>query len=207
MDGELVSDEVTTYYHVPRLDVLNYVERKKLSIRLEELFSNRSRSRSRIVVLLGMGGTGKTQLALRFCRHMKANGMFRGIFWLDASSRNALESSMLTVCKHLLPGRSLDSPRDGADLVRTTLSDWSEPWLLVFDNLDNLEDIPDIVQFFPDSGRGCILITSRSASSKDLGVVIELQQMERDEGVALLLHSSAADAKRTWWRQKRFCHG
>lgn len=135
---------------------------------------------------------GRTQLALRYWRHMKNKA---GIFWLDASSRIALESSMVAVCKHLLPGRRVDNPRDGVDLVRKTLSNWRNPWLLVFDNFDDPDDIPDIIHFFPDSRRGRTLITSRSASSKELGAAIELDQMAKDEGVELLLRSSQTDTK------------
>ena len=68
---------------------------------------------------------------------------------------------MLSVCKRLFPARIVDNPRDGVDLVTVTLSEWRNSWLLVFDNLDKFDDIPDIVQFFPDSSRGRILITSR----------------------------------------------
>ena len=73
-------------------------------------------------MLLGTGGTGKTQLALEYCRQMKNNGNFRGIFWLDASSRNALESSVVAISKQLLPGRIVDNPRKGLKLVTTMLS-------------------------------------------------------------------------------------
>ena len=148
-----------------------------------------------MVVLLGVGGTGKTQLSLKYCRQMKENRRFRGIFWLDASSRNALESSMLSICQQLSPGRIVDNPRAGVKLVRTTLSNWSNPWLLVFDNFDNPIDIPDIIHFFPDNGCGSILITSRSAASRELGEVIELDRMEKDEGLELLLRSSQVDSK------------
>ena len=142
-----------------------------------------------------MGGTGKTQLALEYCRRMKHNGNYRGIFWLDASSRNALDSSMVAISKQLWPDRIVNNAREGVKLVRTTLSDWSDRWLLVFDNYDNPSEFPNISHFFPDSIYGCILITSRSGFSKELGEAIELDQMEKDEGQQLLLHSSQADAK------------
>ena len=100
---------------------------------------------------------------------------------------------MLNIRKHLLPGRSVDNARDGVNLVTTTLSDCRKPWLLVFDNFDNLNDIPDIINFFPDSSCGRILITSRSAVLQDLGEVIEVGQMEKDESVELLLHSYRAE--------------
>ena len=125
---------------------------------------------------------------------MKYNGRFRGIFWLDASSRNALENSMIAISKLLLPDRIVDNPREGVKLVRRTLSDWADPWLLVFDNYDNPSYFRNIMHFFP-SISGSTLFTSRSAASKELREVIEIVQIEKDEGQKLLLHSSHADAK------------
>jgi len=146
-----------------------------------------------IVVLIGMGGAGKTQLALEYCRQMKDSRRFRAIFWLDASSRDTLYSSMETAAKQLLPDRVLDSPDAAVALVNDVLSRWSERWLLVFDNLDNPEDLSGIVNFFPASHCGSILITSRHVGSKELGQSIELDRMEKKEGLQLLFHSSWGD--------------
>jgi tetratricopeptide (TPR) repeat protein len=142
-----------------------------------------------------MGGAGKTQLALDYCRRNKDLGTFRAIFWLDASSRNALYRSMEAVAKRLLPGRIFSSPDDAVDLVREILSGWSDAWLLVFDNLDNPSDLNHIVTFLPDSHCGVILVTSRCAGSKDLGRVIPLDGMKRDEGIELLPQFSQEDAR------------
>ena len=100
---------------------------------------------------------------------------------------------MVSVSRQLFPGRIVDNPCDGVKIARTTLSDWREPWIVVFDNYDNPSDIPDIIDFFPNSSCGRILITSRSTVSKELGEVIKLDRMEKDEGLELLLHSSEAD--------------
>jgi len=147
-------------------------------------------STSLIVVLIGMGGAGKTQLALEYCRRMEDSRSLRAIFWLDASSRNTLYSSMETVSKQLLPDRVFDSPDAAVALVKGVLSRWSERWLLVFDNLDNPEDFPDILGFIPAGHHGSILITSRHSGCKDLGQSIELDRMEKEEGLELLLRSS-----------------
>jgi len=146
-----------------------------------------------IVVLIGMGGAGKTQLALEYSRCMKDSRRFRAIFWLDASSRNTLYSSMESAAKQLLPDRVFDNPDAAVASVNDVLSTWSEQWLLVFDNLDNPEDLPGILSFFPANRCGCILITSRHAGSKELGKSIELGRMEKEEGLQLLLHSSGGD--------------
>jgi hypothetical protein len=56
---------------------------------------------------------------------------------------------------------------------------------MVFDNLDNLSNLWDINTFFPNH-HGFILVTSRYAGTKELGHSIELDRMERDEGLELL---------------------
>ena len=94
-----------TFYDVPSLQILHFVNRKALLVRLEANFST-SRdvvSSSTTVVLLGMGRAGKTQLALEYCRHMKNSSTFQAVFWLDTSSRNALHRSMMAIVKCLLP--------------------------------------------------------------------------------------------------------
>ena len=140
-----------------------------------------------------MGRAGKTQLALEYCRRMKDLKRLRAIFWLDASSRNTLYSSMETAAKQLLPDRVFNNPDAAVALLNDVLSNWSERWLIVFDNLDNPDDLPGIVNFFPSSHLGSILITSRHAGSKELGWSIELDCMEKEEGLQLLLHSSGGD--------------
>jgi len=97
---------------------------------------------------------------------------------------------METAAKQLLPDRVFDDPEAAVTLVKDVLLSWSERWLLVFDNLDNPEDLPGIVNFFPENRRGSILITSRYAGSKELGQAIKLDHMEKDEGLQLLLRSS-----------------
>src|SRR5258708_40212777 len=81
-------------------------------------------------------------------------------------------------------------PKAAVASAKDVLSRWSERWLLVFDNLDNPEDLPWIVNFFPASQHGSVLITSRLAGSNELGQSIELDHMKKEEGLHLLLRSS-----------------
>src|ERR1700722_3510150 len=57
--------QVTTFYDIPPLHVAHFVALKKLLSCLEKLFRPSTTTSSQlIVVLVGMGGSGKTQLAL-----------------------------------------------------------------------------------------------------------------------------------------------
>jgi tetratricopeptide (TPR) repeat protein len=141
-----------------------------------------------------MGGQGKTQLTLEYCRQMKDVQKFRAIFWLDASSREALYRAMEAIAKQLQPERVLNSPQAALALVKHVLSNWSDAWLLVFDNLDDPSDLDHILNFFPDSRYGCILVTSRHAGCKELGQSIEVDRMEKDEGLQLLLRFTDTSA-------------
>ena len=174
--------------------VTHFVGRETLYSQLQMLFDCATTTSTQlIVVLIGMGGAGKTQLALDYCRRMKDSRRFRAIFWFDASSRNALYSSMETATKQLFPNRVFDTPDAAVASVNEILSRWRERWPLVFDNLDNPADLRDILRFFPASQCGSILITSRLSGSKELGKSIEFDRMEEEEGLQLLLQSSRGD--------------
>jgi hypothetical protein len=180
-----------TIYNVPPLQVRHFVARHAILARLEELFDTSApSSRTTVTVLLGMGGAGKTQLALEWCRRMKESGNFRAILWLDASSRQALYRAMEITAKLLSSGRQFDDAQASVTFVRDVLSSWSDAWLVIFDNLDNPSDLQDIDNFFPDSCHGSILVTSRYAGTKRLGQTIELNQMVEKEALQLLLGPS-----------------
>src|ERR1700761_7155543 len=65
------------------------------------------------------------------------------------------------------------------------------PWLLVFDNFNWPADIANMQSFFPQSGHGAILVTSRHADTKHLGAIVHITRMMQTEGLELLLPVSA----------------
>jgi tetratricopeptide (TPR) repeat protein len=138
-----------------------------------------------------MGGVGKTQLTIDYCLRMKNSGIFRAIFWLDASSRNSLYRSIEIIAKRLLPGRVFDNLDFAVTSINDVLSNWSDAWLMVVDNFDDPSELrDDILVILPDSPFGSILITTRYSGSKELGQSLEVGCMERSEGLQLLLQSS-----------------
>jgi hypothetical protein len=185
-----------TYYEIPSLQVSQYVERVELLKNIESHFANTTRNapRPKIVVLLGMGGQGKTQLALEYCRVAKTSERYQAIFWIDASSPNTTSRGFETVAAKISsPRRVFDDIESKIAFVKETLGRWEKPWLMVFDNYDQPDKFKNISAYFPQGQTGSILFTSRHADSKRLGVVIRLTHMTEDEGLELLLRQSGLE--------------
>jgi len=177
----------STFYNVPPFQVPQFILRNALLARLNQGFERASTSSTPLtVVLFGMGGAGKTQLALQYCQHAKECGKYRGIFWLDASSLHAINRAMETIAKNLMPGRVLDDEGAAVAAVKDTLAGWKDPWLLVFDNLDSPSDLNTIPNFIPHSQIGSVLVTSRLAGAQELGQGVELDCMEKAAASSLL---------------------
>lgn len=153
-----------------------------------------SSSSSRIVVLLGMGGSGKTQLALELCRQAEENFGFIAVLWIDASSPNSVIQSYKVIAKKI-QSRENESDVDGQSaisLVQDTVQKWKRRWLIIFDNYDTPSVFrdQDIRFYVPNGKNGHILFTSRHADSERLGHCIRVATMSEDESMDLLLQRS-----------------
>ena len=158
---------------------------------LEEYSTRTHDSVCPVVVLLGMGGQGKSQLTMEFCRVSRAAGKFQAIFWIDVTSDNSLARSFEDITAKISDSApTFDSIASRAAFVKDTIESWSFPWLLVFDNYDRPDEVFRISSCFPQSSFGNIIVTSRHASSKRLGNVIQVAGMSEDESLDLLFSRS-----------------
>jgi hypothetical protein len=109
------------------------------------------------VVMTGLGGVGKTELALHFTHTRKKS--FDAVFWVraDESSRLAREFAHLSMTLGLESGEVGDQAVS-RNLVLGWLASTERPWLLVFDNADDIEILND---YWPMSNNGAIIVTSR----------------------------------------------
>jgi hypothetical protein len=85
-----------------------------------------------IFVLLGMGGCGKSQLALEYCQQSENDKSYTVIFWIDAMSTTTIEQSLITIARELSkPCFDVADVEGNVRYTLTTISTWREPWLLV----------------------------------------------------------------------------
>jgi hypothetical protein len=171
-------------------EAIQFVAREKELSKMHELLQDHS-SRS-CVILHGLGGMGKTQLAITYARRYKEK--YTAIFWLNANDENSLKLSFRDVAQQVLryhPSTSVLSSVDqdkDLDQVVSVVKGWLDfpqnaRWLMIYDNFDNPktpgnpdDSAVDIRQFLPRSDHGSIIITTRSSQVRQ-GKRIHVQKL------------------------------
>jgi tetratricopeptide (TPR) repeat protein len=184
------------YFIYPSYKVSHFVERngplEQISHDLQALGHP---STPKVFVLLGMGGCGKSQLALEYCQQAEHNGTYSIIFWIDATSPSTAQQSFTTAAQAILKPEFNAADEEGnLQYIRNTLSTWQGRWLLVFDNFDEPSSFQSksVKEYFPQGSQGSILVTSRHAQATRLGNYIEVSTMSEDEALELLFQRSEA---------------
>lgn len=165
------------------------------------------RSRGTAVVLQtpsirGIGGVGKTQVALEYAHRFKED--YDVVWWLNCDPPQYVDASLVDLGKRLRGLFGASVPEEGGvDVVARQVLHYlsnraAERWLLIY---DNAEDIAAIERLLP-SGGGHVLITSRDErwdGRSSLSKMLRLGYFERAESVSHLRRRlpaiAAADAE------------
>ncbi|CAG8982451.1 hypothetical protein HYALB_00013982 [Hymenoscyphus albidus] len=161
-----------------------------------------SRPRRKVYVIHGLGGIGKTQVAIEFAR--KHHQRYNAVFWLDGSSRDTLFQSLVDIARRLPRdeltadiAQELSNPKIDVEAVIRGVQQWlslpsNRQWLLIFDNIDrdhtNGQDLQsyDVKDFFPDADHGSIIITSRLSNLQRYGRGSKLSIVDDEEAMTIL---------------------
>jgi tetratricopeptide (TPR) repeat protein len=148
------------------------------------------------VAVVGLGGIGKTQVALEFAYTVKASWPEYSVFWIPALSMESMEQACSDIARIRGIPPAVDDKEDIKELVRQYLNDEAAgQWLLIVDNADDMELLfgtgqsKGIADYLPQSENGLIIFTTRHqevAVSLADSDVIELEEMDRQEAVSFL---------------------
>ena len=105
-----------------------------------------------ILILHALGGQGKTQILLEYCRRSFREKKYDGIFWVNASLEQLAIQSYTQIASALNIVASVEMKRGDQliNLVIRYLERWSQGWLLVFDNYDDPDKFPEVQKFIPN---------------------------------------------------------
>lgn len=113
-------------------------------------------------VLVGMGGVGKTQMAVRAARRARNDGT-DAVIWSSASSRDAVVAAYAEAAARLHIVLQDTSPEAGAVALMNWLATTDRRWLLV---LDDLIDPADLRGLWPQTSvTGRLVVTTRRRES------------------------------------------
>lgn len=179
---------------------------KELSKIQEELHYDGSR---KTVIVHGLGGMGKTQLALAYVQ--KHRDKYSAVLWVNSKDMETLKQGYVAVAKRiyrdhpsLIHWKTIAEGSDvdkAVDAVRIWLSNFrNNQWLLIYDNYDTPK-IPgrdetgafDIRPFLPEADHGAILITTRSPQL-ELGSPVAVKKLyDIEQSLQILSHASGRD--------------
>src|SRR3989440_6562691 len=130
----------------------------------------------------GLGGIGKTQLALEHAYRSRQD--YQVVLWAQAETREALTSSFQAIAALL--GLSEQEAPESARVI-TAVKDWLRThtdWLLI---LDNADDLKLAHEFLPPSVSGHVLLTTRAQATGRFARRLEIEILPTEQGALFLL--------------------
>jgi hypothetical protein len=135
------------------------------------------------VIVTGMGGVGKTQLAADYVGRAQPVDL---LVWVNAQNPAAIVTLFAEASDRL----GLGPENEDSDLAARRFLSWlatsDKRWLIVLDDLSNPADIGEL--WPPQRPTGCVIVTTRRRDAALLakGIVVELGVFSQAEAVAFL---------------------
>ncbi|KAN0070731.1 hypothetical protein V8E54_010896 [Elaphomyces granulatus] len=163
-------------------------------VELEQKILNNN-DQVRKMAITGLGGVGKTQIALQVAYRVRDRKPECSIFWIPSTSIEMIEQAYMSIGKHL--GLQGVTPAEMKMRVKAHLSsEKAGPWLLIVDNVDDMNiwltpdgSSPALNTYLPESKYGFVLFTSRNRqlATKLVGPdIINICQMDDRMAMDLL---------------------
>src|SRR5260370_20899926 len=173
-------------YFTGRDDLLEQLDQHFKLVGQNDAVSTRRAAVTQPQAIKGLGGIGKTQLAIEYAYRSQERSRYTHNIWVNAVSEEALLTDFVELADLLaaFPAKGETDQRKLVEAIKHWLEQCQERWLLIFDNADNIALVRDNL---PQRGNGSILLTTRAHAVGSLATSIEVDTMGLLEGTHLLL--------------------
>lgn len=174
---------LSTYWNVPHYRSPFFTGREDLLQSLFMQFQDYPREEGTpILALSGLGGVGKTQLAIEYTYHHRTE--YQAVLWVPADSPTMLRANFADLAQVLqLTGKNEQDQQQAIKAVQCWLAGHGS-WLLIFDNVEDIEIVRCLV---PTTSQGHVLLTTRLQATSTLARRIDVDIMTPEEGTLFLL--------------------
>ena len=183
----------------------DFVDRGDLLSRVNERCS-RPAGRA---ALVGLGGVGKSQLAIEYTHRIRERSPSTWVFWVHASNAARFDQGYRDIADAVKIAGRKDPKADIYKMVHDWLRGCEGKWLMILDNVDDASflinaraviqsqssdsgrrTLPPLRDYLPQSQNGSILITTRSRESalklSERSDLIPVDPMDASNAVELL---------------------
>ena len=181
--------------------------------------------------LCGLGGIGKSQIALEHAFWYQMNNPDHSIFWIEARNPDQLQDSLDMIAAHCRISRPEDTRLDMLELVRTWLLNPNNgSWLMIIDGADDMHTftsasptnstngtsvpmqalpaVRELGHYLPAPSHGKLLFTTNNRSIAEIlaskGQVVEVKSMGHAD--ASLLLEKRLTEKPVHWNDEQSAH-
>ncbi|KAF5122381.1 hypothetical protein E5D57_012858 [Metarhizium anisopliae] len=161
------------------------------------------------IALVGLGGVGKSQLAIEYAYRIRERSCETWIFWVHASNAARFEQSFRDIASCVKISGRQNLKANIFQLVHDWLQDERRgPWLIILDNVDDASFLTlpspgaeaeatktesahsrQLVSYLPYCQHGSVLITSRSRGAAlelvDYADIIAIEPMSESDALQL----------------------
>jgi hypothetical protein len=150
-------------------------------------------STRKVLILGGMGGIGKTQLAITYAKRHRHS--YSSILWLNANTEATLKNSLRAVANRILPPATVS--KLDSDQVWVNVSNWlsnldNTAWLLLLDNHDD-PDQYELTKYLPAVAHGSIIVTTRQPDRVNGEKIKVLSMAKGEDGLRILATRSGRE--------------
>jgi len=157
----------------------NFTGRESLLANMRELLS--SGAETNIIALHGLGGIGKTRLAVEYSHRF--SDFYSVVWWIRGEEITTIDNDLTNLARKI----GIEGSKSSDQIyILKSLSGWLEEssgWLLIFDNVENPFNIPD---FIMKLDKGHIVITTRNPNWEENVITLPVTPMKTLEACNLL---------------------